>query len=185
MANSLNNLGNLAHTLGDFREAQDLHQASLTIQRQLENQRGIANSLYNLGNVADDLGDYTQAWDLHEECLKIRRRLGNQGQIADSLYSMARLTSRQNQPLRAVQICGAASALWESAGIPMTSAYQEDMNTMLASVRKISGEEFLHCRLERGAGDDAGAVGGVRAVQRRLRGKRRQNGYSSFSSLLP
>ena len=87
-AEALNGAGVLAQMQGDYAEARALYEESLTIRRQLGNQRGIAATLNNLGNVARDQGDYAGARALYEESLTIYQQLGDQGSIADLLTNL-------------------------------------------------------------------------------------------------
>ena len=83
----------MASDQGDYAGARALYEESLTIQRQLGNQQGIADALNNLGNVAYAQGDYAGARALHEESLTIRRQLGDQRGIADSLGNLGAVAS--------------------------------------------------------------------------------------------
>ena len=51
LATSLNNLGLIAQTRGDFREAEWLYRQCLTIAREIGDQQGEATFLSNLGVI--------------------------------------------------------------------------------------------------------------------------------------
>jgi predicted ATPase/Tfp pilus assembly protein PilF/transcriptional regulator with XRE-family HTH domain len=87
-AKVLNRAGLLAWTQGDYATACTYLEESLTIERALGNQRGIANSLRNLGNVAKDQGDYAAARALLAESLALDREIGDRRGIASSLNNL-------------------------------------------------------------------------------------------------
>jgi tetratricopeptide (TPR) repeat protein len=96
IANSLNNLGNVAYDHADLAFARVLYQESLTIARELGDQEGVARVLGNLGNVAMHQRDFASAQALHEESLAIKRRLGHRQRIAGSLNSLGNLALDQS-----------------------------------------------------------------------------------------
>lgn len=84
----LTGAGGLAKQQSDLPSARAFYEDSLTIQRELGDQRGIAHSLRNLGTLALSEGDYPSARALYEESLAIRRELGDRQGIANSLNSL-------------------------------------------------------------------------------------------------
>ena len=56
-ANSVNNLGNAYHALGDYRKAIENYQQSLMIAKAIGDRQGEAASLGNLGNAYYSLGE--------------------------------------------------------------------------------------------------------------------------------
>ncbi|HET9224094.1 MAG TPA: tetratricopeptide repeat protein [Roseiflexaceae bacterium] len=94
-AKALNWAGILAWSQGDLVAARALHEESLTLQRALGNQRGIAHSLNNLGIAATKQGDYATARALHEESLALRRTLDDPVGIAASLSNLGEVVARQ------------------------------------------------------------------------------------------
>ena len=73
----LNNLGLCRDSLGDYRQAIDLHTQALAIDRDTGDRWGEGAALGNLGNCRYRLGDYRQAIDLHTQTLAIARDTGN------------------------------------------------------------------------------------------------------------
>ena len=76
-ANHLANLGNCHATLGDYRQAVDLHIQALAIFRSIGDRFGEAVELNNLGLCHASLGAYRQAVDLHTQALAISREIGD------------------------------------------------------------------------------------------------------------
>jgi tetratricopeptide (TPR) repeat protein len=141
IANSLNNLGLVASSQGDYALAQTLQEEALVIRRELGDRGGIANSLNSLGSVAYEEGDYVSARMLHEQSLAIQRELGNRRGIAYSLESIAALTSAQGKAQRAARLWGAAQALREAIGSPLSPNERAEYDQRLAETRSMLGEE--------------------------------------------
>jgi predicted ATPase/class 3 adenylate cyclase len=87
-AKVLNNLGNLANDLGDYRLAQSSYEESLAVWRARNDRRAVAVVLSNLGQVAATLGDYDSARELQAESLAIEQELGDKHGISFSLHNL-------------------------------------------------------------------------------------------------
>jgi tetratricopeptide (TPR) repeat protein len=94
-ADALNGAGNLAHTQGDYAAARAFHEESLTIRREIGDQRGVAGSLGNLGNVAHAQSDYAAARAFYEQSLDISRTLSNRAAEAINLCCLGNLCADQ------------------------------------------------------------------------------------------
>ena len=88
VANSYNNLGNIAYYQGDHARVKTMYEKSLALRRTLGDKRSIADSLNNLGSLAGTLGEFDRASALFEESLALRRELGNKQGIADSVNNV-------------------------------------------------------------------------------------------------
>jgi tetratricopeptide (TPR) repeat protein len=95
IAQSLNNLGNVAYRQGDYASACSLQEEALIINRQLGNRSWVSNNLNNLGNVAYNRGDYASARSLYEESLEIQRELGDRWGIADTVLNLGNVAYSQ------------------------------------------------------------------------------------------
>jgi len=91
----LANLGNCFYSLGDYRQAIDLHSQALVIARDTRDPHGEGAELGNLGNCYYSLGDYRQAIDLHSQALVIARDIGDRrgegvelGNLGSCRYSL-------------------------------------------------------------------------------------------------
>jgi len=89
MAESLQELGNIADAQGSRAEAQTHYEDSLAIRRELGDRRGMAGLLHNLGVVALAQGDLDRALSLIDESLAINRELGNEAWEAAALNALA------------------------------------------------------------------------------------------------
>jgi tetratricopeptide (TPR) repeat protein len=81
---SKTSLANCQHALGETRQAIELHEEALTINRGLGSSDGEAISLGNLGLCYAAFGQVDRAIELHERALAIDRDIGSrEGQAAD------------------------------------------------------------------------------------------------------
>jgi len=87
-AETLNGAGMLAFRQGKNELAKIWLERSLSIRRQLGDQRLVAATLNNLGLVAADQGSYIEAQHLHEESLAVKRSLGLRQDVAVSLNNL-------------------------------------------------------------------------------------------------
>ena len=139
---SLNNLGNVAIDQGNFEEAQELQEEGLAIRREVGDRWAIANALNNLGNLAREQGDYGTAASLYHESMQIIKDLEDQWAISYLLEDLGCLSALQDQPERALRLVGAASALREAIGAPLSPAEKQKLDGVLERARSaISAEQ--------------------------------------------
>ncbi len=101
---ALNGLGVLCDIQGNRRSARGHFEESLTLRRQLGDQRGIANSLTNLGIIAAYQGDYDLATDLYEESLAIRRETADLPGMAATLHNLGIVARNRGEYERAAAL---------------------------------------------------------------------------------
>jgi predicted ATPase/Tfp pilus assembly protein PilF len=147
IAASLNNLGNVAYDQGEYGAARDFYQQSLTIHRELGNKRDIASSLNNLGNVACKQGNYVSARNLQQESLELFKAIEDKRGIAYALEGLAKVCQGENRLEWSVQLFGAADALRESLGTPLSPV---DHSRIHADLRNTLGEEACSAAWEAG-----------------------------------
>ena len=134
IANSLNNLGNAVRNLGDLAAARSHLEEALQLQREVGDRWAIANSLNNLGNVVRDQSDFDTARQFYVESLTINYEFGDRRAIAYVLEDMAGLEAMQHQPRRALYLVGAAQALREALGTPLSAVEQAQLDGRLTTV---------------------------------------------------
>lgn len=93
-ARALHASGNLARNHGDFGDAIEYHQESLSLQRQLDDPHGTAYALNNLGAVHRDLGEYERTIELCTESLRLFQTVGDTRSAGISLINLG-MASRQ------------------------------------------------------------------------------------------
>jgi predicted ATPase/class 3 adenylate cyclase/Tfp pilus assembly protein PilF len=135
LALALTNLGVVALYRGDYAQAAALCTEGLAFFRELGNKRGIAAALANLGRAALYQSDYARARALQTESLTLFQQLGDQGGIAECLEALAGAAGAQGQPLRAARLFGAAEALREKIGVPLSPADRPTYDRTVAAAR--------------------------------------------------
>jgi predicted ATPase len=115
-AQALNSAGLLARYQADYAAAQAHIRASLAIQRQLGDEKGIADALSNLGYVTLHQGDDGAAGILYEESLAINRQLGNEQGMADSLSHLALVAFQHGDYATANTLDHQSLVIWRKLG---------------------------------------------------------------------
>jgi predicted ATPase/serine/threonine protein kinase len=133
---SLDYQGDVAREQGDYAGARELYEQGLEIFRELGDRWGIAGTLVDLGNLAGEQGDCPTANGLYRESLKIFRELGYKRGIARLLECFACSSATQQQAQRSLRLAGAAAALRQSIGAPLTAAEQKKLEATLDSARQ-------------------------------------------------
>jgi tetratricopeptide (TPR) repeat protein len=118
LAQSLHSLGNVYYKQGALAEAQACFTESLALYRELGDQRATIYVLRNLGAIALARGDLALAGACFRESLARSWPGGKPQRLAGDLLGLARVVAAGGQIARAVQFCGAASALLAAAGAP-------------------------------------------------------------------
>jgi predicted ATPase len=135
---TLNHQGDVARDQGDSVAARSLYEQSLTSFRELNDRWGIAGSLADLGNLAREQGDYRSADSLYRESLRVFQELEHKRGIARLLESFACSAAAQAEAERALRLAGAAAALRQSIGAPLTPVEQAKLERALKSARRAS-----------------------------------------------
>jgi predicted ATPase/predicted Ser/Thr protein kinase len=133
---ALNHQGDVAHDLGDSQSARSLYEQSLTIFRELNDQWGIAGSLADLGNLAREQCDFRTSDALYRESLRAFKALEHKRGIARLLESFACSAAAQLESEHSLRLAGAAAALRQSIGAPLTAAEQSKLEKGLDPARR-------------------------------------------------
>jgi adenylate cyclase len=141
IAVSLNNLGNLYLDLNDLAQAHALLEEAVSIRREVGDRMATANSLNNLGNVVRAQGDYDLARSLYRESLAINRELGERWAIAYLLEDSGALAVLEGQSDRALRLIGAAAALRDAIGSPLSAAERTKLDRLVAPARQVLAPE--------------------------------------------
>jgi predicted ATPase/DNA-binding CsgD family transcriptional regulator len=108
--------GVLAYRQGDYGKAMALHEQSLTLARELGDQKGIALALLTRGIVTTWLGDLDAATALIEESLEVSRKLEDKWVVALVLAYMGMNTRRKGDYAKAGALCEESLALFRMLG---------------------------------------------------------------------
>jgi len=115
--------------------ARTLYQESLSIFRELGDRWGVAGSLADLGNLSRDQKDYQTSQRLYRESMSIFQELGHQRGIARLLECFACAAAAQSHSERALRLAGAAAALRQKIGAPLTPAEKAKLEDHLKCAR--------------------------------------------------
>lgn len=142
IGNSLNNLGLAVRDLDDAQTARRLLEECLAINREIGDRWSIANSLGSLADIALSLHDHAGAQNFLVENIRINRDLGDRNGLAFSFELSAQLAAARGRARRAFQLAGAAAALRESIGAPLSPSEQERLDrTLNAAAGHLSDDE--------------------------------------------
>jgi predicted ATPase len=133
---SLSGQADLAREQGDVATARSFYEKCLAIFREMEDQWGVAGALADLGNLALDEGDYDTAHALFTESLRTCQVTKNKRGIARLLECFASSAAAQSQPERSLRLAGAAAALRQSLGAPLTPREQAQLDRTLQPARQ-------------------------------------------------
>jgi tetratricopeptide (TPR) repeat protein len=121
-ASILNGIGLMYLTLGELAEAEQAHEESLIIFRNLKDGMSEATTLHNLGRIAQDSGKIEEARRLYDESLKISKRLSNQLIISNTLHELGRLAQDQGELEEARRLYNESLEISERLGDQITGA---------------------------------------------------------------
>jgi len=133
---SLNYQGDVARDQGDSAAARALYEQCLAIFRELGDRWGIAGTLADLGSLAREQRDYSCAHSLYRESIIIFQELDHKRGIARLLECFACSAAAQVQAERSLRLAGAAAALRQNIGAPLTPAEQVKLEASLDPARQ-------------------------------------------------
>jgi predicted ATPase len=133
---SLNYQGDVAREQGDSEVARILYEQGLAIFRELGDRWGIAGTLADLGSLAREQRDFPGALSLYRESIKNFQELEHKRGIARLLECFACSAAAQFHAERSLRLAGAAAALRQNIGAPLTPAEQVKLEASLESARQ-------------------------------------------------
>jgi hypothetical protein len=113
-----------------------LYEEGLAIFRELGDRWGIAGTLADLGSLSSEQRDCPTAHFLYRESLKIFQELEDKRGIARLLECFACSAAVQLQAERSLRLAGAAAALRQNIGAPLTPAEQAKLEAILDRARQ-------------------------------------------------
>lgn len=135
VAVSLNNLAYAAMLRGDNEGAKSHAEASLAAFREMANTWGVALALTNLGRAALESGALERAESTLQEGLTLWKALGERRNIAECLEALAGLAAARMQVEQAARLWGAAEALREAVGAPLSPVERPQHERHLAKAQ--------------------------------------------------
>jgi predicted ATPase len=133
---SLNYQGDVARDHGDTAAARSLYEQGLGIFRELGDRWGIAGTLADLGSLAREQENYPAAHSLYAESIKLFQELDHKRGIARLLECSACLAAAQREAEGSLRLAGAAAALRQHIGAPLTPAEQAKLEASLRAARE-------------------------------------------------
>src|SRR5713226_6091813 len=133
---SMNHQGDVARDQGDSAAARTLYEQGLAIFRELGDRWGIAGTLADLGSLAREERNYSAAHSLYGESIRIFQELDHKRGIARLLECFACSAAAQPEAERSLRLAGAAAALRQDIGAPLTPAEQAKLEASLHLARQ-------------------------------------------------
>ncbi len=133
-------LARVAHHTGHNDEAARLAGASLDIYRVANDRIAMNWALHSLVHYAIDQGELAHARKVLDEGLSLAHESGYRWGTIALLEAAAALAAAEEQPIRALRLAGAANALREPIGVPLSSDWTCDLERQLAPARARLGE---------------------------------------------
>ncbi len=141
IATLLTNLANVDNNQGNLELATERNTESLALARELGDHDLVALCLNNLGVLARRRGDLSQSEAYLRQALVGVWKLGDPHGSATVLESLAETAVAAGRPERAARLLGAATAVRETVGAPLTAYYQAKEEEEMAPARAALGEE--------------------------------------------
>src|SRR5579863_2856456 len=136
---TLNYLGDVAREKADLVAAQSYCEQSLSEFRRLHDSWGIASVLSDLASLSCDRGNNAEARRLYGESIKVFQELGHKRGIARALECLAVSAAAQSNAEQSLHWAGAAAALRQQLGVPLTPAEQRRLEKALEFARRTLG----------------------------------------------
>jgi predicted ATPase/serine/threonine protein kinase len=133
---SLNYQGDVAREQSDRAGALALYEQALAIFREINDRWGIAGTLADLGTLASEQRDSPAAHALYRESLRIFQELEHKRGTARLLECFACSAAAEFQAERSLRLAGAAAALRQNIGAPLTPAEQAKLEAVLDPARQ-------------------------------------------------
>lgn len=135
---TLNYQGDVAREERDLLTARAFYEQALTAFRQLRDGWGIASVLSDLASLSRDEGKHADARRLYGESMTMFQDLGHKRGIARVLESLAVAIAEPNAEL-SLRLAGAAAALRQRLGAPLTPTEQSRLEKSLEGARRTLG----------------------------------------------
>ena len=136
---TLNYQGDVARESNDLTAARSFYEQSLAAFSLSRDGWGIASALSDLAGLSWDQGDNDEARRLYGESIQMFQNLGHKRGIARVLECLAANAAAQSNAVQSLRFAGAAAALRERLGTPLTPAEQHKLEKVLEFARRTLG----------------------------------------------
>jgi tetratricopeptide (TPR) repeat protein len=134
-------LGILSRQRGDYDRAGALCAEALDRFRALGSSANVGITLNHLGVIERERGEYGRAAERLRESLTIFVRGGIRHLVADNFEELAGIATATGREERAARLLGAAEALREELGLPLSPADSPAVEATAAAARAALGDE--------------------------------------------
>lgn len=138
---TLNYMGDVARERADLASARAYCEQSLAVFRNLRDAWGIASVLSDLAGLSCDQGDNAEARRLYSESIRMFQGLGSRRGMARVLECLAVSGAAQSKAQLSLHVAGAAAALRQRLGMPLTPAEQLSLEKALDFARRTIGND--------------------------------------------
>jgi predicted ATPase/uncharacterized protein HemY len=135
------NLGYVGWCTGEYERAQALYEECLALAREIGDRLLLGMALNELGMVGALLG-HDEVDARFDESLRIYRDLEHRLGMAEWLENQARVMAFRDRPERAARLHGAAHALRQSLGVPLSPSDARVHDRDLAPARSALGDRW-------------------------------------------
>jgi predicted ATPase/DNA-binding CsgD family transcriptional regulator len=115
-ARALQGAARIARERGQYQQAAELCEASLSLFRALGDRAGEALALNTLANVVGDRGEYPGAQAIYEECLALHRELEDRAGAARALHNLGSIARARGELAQAERVSREGLDLYREAG---------------------------------------------------------------------
>jgi tetratricopeptide (TPR) repeat protein len=121
---------------GNFENARESLQQCLSYLPQIKSKRNDAMIYSELAHVERQAGRWQKALEGYQDTILRWKDLGHHPAVANQLECFAFIARVQDQPQRAARLLGAAEALREACGAPMTDYERAEYNSEIAALHR-------------------------------------------------
>ena len=136
---TLNYQGDVARESNDLTAARSFYEQSLAAFSLSRDGWGIASALSDLAGLSWDQGDNDEARRLYGESIQMFQNLGHKRGIARVLECLAANAAAQSDAVQSLHFAGAAAALRDRLGAPLTPAEKQKLEKVLEFARRTLG----------------------------------------------
>ncbi|HEX6482738.1 MAG TPA: tetratricopeptide repeat protein [Ktedonobacteraceae bacterium] len=133
-------LGQITLLHGETEEASSWFKQSVALHKELGHQAGLAWAVSGLARVALAQSDYVAARNHYEESLARARVIEDQELLVTCVEGLAMVMSAQGEPVWAARLWGAAEALRETIGEPLSPVEHAFYESAIVDAHRRLGE---------------------------------------------
>lgn len=134
-------MGQFSLTRGELVRAKEMAKEGLAISKEAGDQGGIADALMVLASIAAFHSELEEARTLYREALAVEMATEYKEGAASTLEGLASVAAQQGECEVAARLWGAAEALRENLGMPLSPLVQDSYEQALSAARSQANEQ--------------------------------------------